>query len=893
MHPPDDLLLEVERRPDVARHVAECPRCRVHRRLLGASGATSGNRPPDARPTGHVEPDATGRRWRVYDPALELTVIHVACPPGTALEPLRRAMQVVERLAHPHIARMHAVHPGPPVRVVREWVEGGDLETLAVAGDPRGMAWLAQCASALAVLHREGVVHGGLTASDVRLTPDGRVKLVGLGAHPGGSPADDWRDLVEIFAFAADAALPVLRRLAASGEGAGERILAWLLAHRDPGASGGGRYATRSLLGIGGMGEVRRVFDPVLVREVARKELSRDLIANGERIRQFVEEARITAQLQHPGVVPVHDLEHLPNGGIAFTMKAVEGRTLGAVTREVHLASAGGWATTAGGWSLRRLVSAVRAVCDAVAYAHARGVVHLDLKPGNVMLGDFGEVQVFDWGLARRLAPYGTVTLPRGSGTAAYMPPEQASDGAVVGVTADVFALGATLREVLDGTPPSPGLWVPTRGDVPPELASVVRKAMAADPGARYATVRELESDLTAWIEGQWVGAHAYGHLERLWRRLRPHQAPLAVSVVAGVVLVALGAVSWVRVEGEQHRATLALSQALVDRANLALDANDTIRAESYAAGALGLADRPEARGLLAGLGRGWRPRLEHRWDRSCAGLAVDEASGDLLCATATHLVCRSMDGTEREVPGSFTHLRPFPGGGWTAVVGSTVVMGETACGPFRALVEGDAPIADAVGLPEGRLAVARAGSLDVVVPGAPGRAQRVDVDASSVTACGADTIAVTTTGGRLMVVSGSERQDLDADRVSGRVVCAPHGRALAVVADRMVQIWNLGPAVQRHALSGHLGPVADVAWSPDGRRLATVAEDGFVRVWSATSGREVGRIPTGRPVTELAFGADRLFAATDERVRTWVLPREAPVSGFDAVVEVSAIRWS
>lgn len=147
---------------------------------------------------------------------------------------------------------------------------------------------------------------------------------------------------------------------------------------------------------MGGMGEVRSVYDPLLERVVAQKVLSAALVADGEPIARFLDEAHITAQLQHPGVVLVHDLEHLPNGAVAFTMKQLDGRTMAQVIRDVHAASARRWGATPDGWTLRRLVGALRRVCEAVAYAHDRGVVHLDLKPGNVMLGEYGEVLVFD-----------------------------------------------------------------------------------------------------------------------------------------------------------------------------------------------------------------------------------------------------------------------------------------------------------------------------------------------------------------------------------------------------------------------------------------------------------------------------------------------------------------
>ncbi|GMU43765.1 MAG: SUMF1/EgtB/PvdO family nonheme iron enzyme [Xanthomonadales bacterium] len=227
------------------------------------------------------------------------------------------------------------------------------------------------------------------------------------------------------------------------------------------------------LIGIGGMAEVRRVRDRRLNRVMAMKILRADIAADAELAARFVEEAQATAQLQHPGIVPVHELGRLADGRSYFTMKEVQGRTLAEVIDAVHATSAGAaGAATADGWSLRRLIDAFRTVCDAVAYAHARGVVHRDLKPQNVMIGEFGEVLVLDWGIAMvagRAAGFGAVRTDRSdndahatalgtvAGTPAYMPPEQAR-GEIdqIGPASDVYALGAILYQILSGQPPYP-----------------------------------------------------------------------------------------------------------------------------------------------------------------------------------------------------------------------------------------------------------------------------------------------------------------------------------------------------------------------------------------------------------------------------------------------------
>jgi serine/threonine-protein kinase len=274
-----------------------------------------------------------------------------------------------------------------------------------------------------------------------------------------------------------------------------------------------GRYVDLGLIGTGAMGEVRRVRDPSLGRVMAMKIMRPEVALTQAALERFTEEAQATAQLQHPGIVPVHELGRLPDGRVYFTMNEVRGTTL----RDAHL-------------PLRRAVHVLHRVSEAVAYAHACGVVHRDLKPDNVMLGDFGEVLVLDWGLAKvRAGDVVTVRSDGGAfqtglgqvaGTPAYMAPEQAY-GAIdrISPRSDVYALGAMLYEMLAGRPPYAGTdgWevleavragppppLRTAGSaaVPAELATVCARAMARAPEDRHAHAGALATDLGAWLEG-------------------------------------------------------------------------------------------------------------------------------------------------------------------------------------------------------------------------------------------------------------------------------------------------------------------------------------------------------------------------------------------------------
>src|SRR5262249_2318058 len=199
---------------------------------------------------------------------------------------------------------------------------------------------------------------------------------------------------------------------------------------RQPDVSGT-RYELLSVLGRGGMGVVYLARDTALDREVALKVVDRAAVADGPSAgapRAFAGEARILARLEHPGIVPVHDFGELPDGRLYYAMKRVRGERLDR------------WTTPERGVA-DRLAVFLR-VCDAVAFAHARGVVHCDLKPENVMVGEFGEVLVLDWGIARTGAADCEL---RNAGTPAYMSPEQLRGELPVDHRADIYALGVML----------------------------------------------------------------------------------------------------------------------------------------------------------------------------------------------------------------------------------------------------------------------------------------------------------------------------------------------------------------------------------------------------------------------------------------------------------------
>lgn len=331
------------------------------------------------------------------------------------------------------------------------------------------------------------------------------------------------------------------------------------------------RYERVEELGRGSMGVVWRVRDRMLVRELAMKVLARTPSSEQERsslLGRFLEEARLNGRLDHPGIVPVHELGIDADGRLFFTMKLVEGRTLREIFEEMHQGR--------GVWTQAKLLPILLRAAEAVAYAHAKGVIHRDLKPGNVMVGSFGEVYVVDWGLARVLSEpdrrdlrlavreddSASISTLDGTviGTPAYMPPEQAQGLiAEIGQRSDVYALGAILYHLLSGHmpyedrgaraahaviaqvisgPPTP--LIERARSAPPELIAIAEKAMARDAGDRYPDVGGFVRDIEAFLDGRVVQAYETGALaeSRKWIRRHPRIAALLVGSVLMLFVV-------------------------------------------------------------------------------------------------------------------------------------------------------------------------------------------------------------------------------------------------------------------------------------------------------------------------------------------------------------------
>jgi len=304
----------------------------------------------------------------------------------------------------------------------------------------------------------------------------------------------------------------------------------------------GTRYRLIGELDRGGMGVVYAAEDVALGREVAIKVL-RDGLLRADAADRLDREAKILASLEHPGIVPVHDTGTLPDGRAWYVMKRVRGARVDEIAKA--------------GISRAEALRMFTRICEPVAFAHARGIVHRDLKPENVMIGEFGEVLVMDWGVAKLLRGRGISTGAAGAaepqtrahgleqvaggerltsdgdviGTRGYMAPEQErGDTAAIGPATDVWALGAILRDLALAASARDGAALPK------PIAAIVAKATADEAAARYQSAAELAEDVVRFTDGRRVVAYEEPPWERAARWLQKNRT--AVAVVLAYLLM-------------------------------------------------------------------------------------------------------------------------------------------------------------------------------------------------------------------------------------------------------------------------------------------------------------------------------------------------------------------
>jgi serine/threonine protein kinase/formylglycine-generating enzyme required for sulfatase activity len=370
------------------------------------------------------------------------------------------------------------------------------------------------------------------------------------------------------------------------------------------------RYRVLRLHASGGLGEVFVALDEELQREVALKEIKARHAADPTSRQRFLLEGEVTGRLEHPGIVPVYGLGTHADGRPYYAMRFIKGNSLRHAIDHFHTEASLKADPGKRALELRQLLARFVAVCNAVAYAHSKGILHRDLKPGNVMLGNYGETLVVDWGLAKAIGRKDTQTEPEASvelrpsrlesdasltqvgsvlGTPAYMSPEQASGRPEeLGPASDVYSLGATLYHLLTGRAPflkgDPYVVLEAvcRGqfprpreiaaEVPVALEAVCLKAMARQAGDRYASAKDLAEEIEHWLADEPVTAYAEPLRLRLsrWRRRHPALVTgtaalvFTVAVALGVGFLLLSA-EQARTHREQHRRALAQVDELLN----------------------------------------------------------------------------------------------------------------------------------------------------------------------------------------------------------------------------------------------------------------------------------------------------------------------------------------
>ncbi len=406
-----------------------------------------------------------------------------------------------------------------------------------------------------------------------------------------------------------DSTLTAARRRGGDSSAAWQRLLD---------ADAAGRYVESGHIARGGMGEIVLCIDRNIRRPVALKRILAETADDPARRARFVEEAQVTGQLEHPNIVPVHELDRAADGSLYFTMKLVKGRSLADLLQAIRAAGplppgegarrssppgeparAGEGAANAPEHSLSDLLHIFLKVCDGVAFAHSRGVVHRDLKPANIMVGDFGEVLVMDWGLAKivgreDIRAADLVTSDRADstpeltldgtamGTPAYMPPEQANGELdKIDHRSDIYSLGAILYEILTGEKPVEGATplvvlanaahgqiIPpeqrTSGRaIPRELSAIAMKCLHKLRSRRYQSVTDLQRDITLYLEGRSVTAAPDTFAQAVVKLVKRNKGISASVAAAAVILIAVTASFVIRLKRQRDLAVASKRRAV------------------------------------------------------------------------------------------------------------------------------------------------------------------------------------------------------------------------------------------------------------------------------------------------------------------------------------------